>query len=133
MIQQTQQHEAGERNITLEDKLQCGRHFEQLLSLQPLHSNRCKRSPPSPPHLVEQQVMLPSRAIRKFLFPTYEVVITSLSHSSALLSERIKCSIPLVDNHINIHMLHMQFADNSRISVKYMIISLFGKHTKCFK
>ncbi len=33
VIQQTQQHEAGERNITLEDKLQCGRHFEQLLSL----------------------------------------------------------------------------------------------------
>ncbi len=49
------------------------------------------------------QFMLPSRAIKNVLFPTYEVVITSLSHSSALMSERIKCSIPLVDNHINIH------------------------------
>ncbi len=48
-------------------------------------------------------LMLPSRAIGNFLFPTYEVVITSLSYSSALMSERIKCSIPLVDNHINIH------------------------------
>ncbi len=37
-----------------------------------------------------------------FLFPTYEVVITSLSYSRALMSERIKSSIPLVDNHINI-------------------------------
>ncbi len=49
------------------------------------------------------RVMLPSRAIGNFLFPTYEVVITSLSYSSDLMSERIKCSIPLVDNHINIH------------------------------
>ncbi len=48
-------------------------------------------------------VMLPSRAIGNFLFPNYEVVITSLLYSSALMSERIKCSIPLVDNHINIH------------------------------
>ncbi len=43
--------------------------------------------------------MLPSHAIGHFLFPTYEVMIMSLSHSSALMSE----SIPLVDNHINIH------------------------------
>ncbi len=56
-------------------------------------------------HQTEQEssLMLPSRAIGNFLFPTYEVVITSLSYSSALMSERIKCSIPLVDNHINIH------------------------------
>ncbi len=46
--------------------------------------------------------MLPSHAIGNFLFPTYEVVITSLSYSSALMSERIKCSIPLVDNHIRV-------------------------------
>ncbi len=46
-------------------------------------------------------------------FPTYKVVITRLSYSmseyftecnvSALMSERIRCSIPLVGNHINIH------------------------------
>ncbi len=48
-------------------------------------------------------LMLPSRAIRHFLFHTYEVVITSLSYSSAFMSEIIKCSIPLVDNNINIH------------------------------
>ncbi len=47
--------------------------------------------------------MLPSHAIGNFLFPPYEVVITSLSYSSALMSETIKCSIPLVDNNINIH------------------------------
>ncbi len=47
--------------------------------------------------------MLLSRAIGNFLFPIYEVVITSLSYSSALMLEIIKCSIPLVDNHINIH------------------------------
>ncbi len=47
--------------------------------------------------------MLPSCAIGSFLFPTYEVVIMSLSYSSASISERIKCSVPLVDNHINIH------------------------------
>ncbi len=34
---------------------------------------------------------------------TYEVMITSLSYSSALMSERIKCSISLVDNHTSIH------------------------------
>ncbi len=50
--------------------------------------------------LASPVLMLPSRAIGNFLFPTYEVVITSLSYSSALISERIKCSIPLVDNHI---------------------------------
>ncbi len=32
-------------------------------------------------------LMLPSRAIRNVLFPTYEAMIMSLSHSSALLSE----------------------------------------------
>ncbi len=80
----------------------------------------------------EGAVMLPSRAIGNVLFPTYEVAIMSLSHSSALLSERIKCSIPLVDNHINIHRAS-QLADDSGISVKYMIISLFIKHTMCFK
>ncbi len=48
-------------------------------------------------------IMLPSHAIRHFLFPTYEVVNTSLSYLSALMSEIIKCSIPLVDNHLNIH------------------------------
>ncbi len=48
-----------------------------------------------------QLVMLPSCAIGNFLFPTYEVLITSLSYSSALISEIIKCSIPLVDSHIN--------------------------------
>ncbi len=47
--------------------------------------------------------MLPSRAIGNCLFPTYEVVIMSLSYSSALMSERIKCSIPLVDSRIKIH------------------------------
>ncbi len=64
--------------------------------------------------------MLPSRAIGNVLFPTYEVVIMSLSHSSALLLERIKCSSPLVDN-------HSQFADNSGFSVKYMLLSPFIK------
>ncbi len=44
--------------------------------------------------------MLPSRAFGNVLFLTYEVVITSLSYSSALMSERIKCSI---HNHININ------------------------------
>ncbi len=48
-------------------------------------------------------VMLLSRAIGDFLFPTYEVVITSLSYSSAFMSEIIKCSIQLVDHHKNIH------------------------------
>ncbi len=71
--------------------------------------------------------MLPSRAIGNVLFPTYEVVITSLSYSSVLMSERIKCSIPLVNNHINIHCaIH-------GISVKYMLISLLIKHTICFE
>ncbi len=46
--------------------------------------------------------MLPSCAVGNFLFATYEVMIMSLLHSTALLSERI-CSIPLVDNHINIY------------------------------
>ncbi len=44
----------------------------------------------------------------------------------------IKSSIPLVDNHINIHS-YMQFADNSGISVKYMLISLLIKYTICFE
>ncbi len=48
-------------------------------------------------------LILPSRALENVLFFTYEVVIMSLSYSSALMSERIKCSIALVDNHINIH------------------------------
>ncbi len=79
--------------------------------------------------------MLPSSAIGNFLFPTYEVVTTSLSYLSALMSERIKCSIPLVDNHIKIHRAlgYMQFADNSGILVKYMLISLVIKHTICFE
>ncbi len=47
--------------------------------------------------------MIFSRAIGNFIFPIYEVVIMSLSYSSALMSERIKFSIPLVDNHIYIH------------------------------
>ncbi len=41
------------------------------------------------------------------------------------MSERIKYCIPFVDNHINIHCaIH---ADNSGISVKYMLISLLIK------
>ncbi len=35
--------------------------------------------------------------------PISKVMIMRLLYSSALMSERIKCSIPLVDNHINIH------------------------------
>ncbi len=53
-------------------------------------------------HSIKQPLMLPSRVIGNVLFSTYEVMITSMSYSSALMSERIKCSIPLVDSHINI-------------------------------
>ncbi len=49
--------------------------------------------------LSESASLLPSRAIRNVLFPTYEVVITSSLHSNDLFVERIKCNIPLVDNH----------------------------------
>ncbi len=38
-------------------------------------------------------LMLPSRAVGNFLFATYEAVIMSLLHSTALLSEKIICSI----------------------------------------
>ncbi len=56
-------------------------------------------------HLLSEgaELMLHSRAIGRFPFPTNEVMITSLSYSSALMLERIECSIPLVDNHINVH------------------------------
>ncbi len=62
--------------------------------------------------------MLPLHAIRNFLFPTYEVVITSLKHSSALLFEIIECNIPLDDNHkqFTVHRVS-QLADDSGISV----------------
>ncbi len=53
-------------------------------------------------HSIKQPLMLTSRVIGNVLFSTYEVMITSMSYSSALISERIKCSIPLVDSHINI-------------------------------
>ncbi len=76
--------------------------------------------------------MLQSRAIGNFLLPTYQVmIIMSLSHLKALLSERIKCSIPLVDKHINRAALD-QLSDDSGISVKYILISLFIIHTICF-
>ncbi len=66
--------------------------------------------------------MLQSRAIGNFLLPTYQVmIIMSLSHLKALLSERIKCSIPLVDKHINIRAALDQLSDDSGISVKYIL------------
>ncbi len=52
--------------------------------------------------VLSEPLMLPSRAIGNFLFPTCEVWLWAC-RIRALMSERIKCSIPLVDNHINIH------------------------------
>ncbi len=50
--------------------------------------------------------MLPSRAIGNFLFPTHEVVITSLSYSSALMLVTAKCktySMLLIKLFLNDH------------------------------
>ncbi len=73
--------------------------------------------------------MVPSRAIGNFQFPTYKVVIISLSHSSDSLSERIQFNIPLVDNHKHSWL----DSENYEISVKCMLISLFIIHTICLK
>ncbi len=40
---------------------------------------------------------------QKCPIPTYVILRMNLLHSSVLLLEIIKCSIQLVDNHINIH------------------------------
>ncbi len=78
--------------------------------------------------------MLPSRAIGNVLFPTYEVVIYKLVVFKCFNVGMIKCSIPLAENRIHFHSaIHAVFADNSRILVKYMLISLLIKHKICFE
>ncbi len=72
--------------------------------------------------LSERASLLPSRAIGNVLFPTYEAMIMSSLHSNDLLFvERIKCNIPLVDN----HGLRLGYVDFSEVNNIVTIHKLF--------
>ncbi len=69
--------------------------------------------------LRESASLLSLRAIGNILFPTYEAVITSSLHSNDLLFvEKIKCNIPLVDDHRHLPPICKRFVLFFMLNVK---------------
>ncbi len=77
--------------------------------------------------LSESPSLLPSLAIGNVPFPTYEAVITNSLHSNYLLFvERIKCNIPLVDDHKHLPSICKIFVLFFMLNVKNDRLDVFS-------